>query len=102
MCRGVGLVNLMGRSSGFIAMQASMASGVVDICLIPEITFTMAKLTAHIEYILQRKGHCVICVAEGAGQVCAHTVSSSSCKRAVIITCGQLHLRFCRSLRLCQ
>jgi len=25
--RGVGLVKLMGRSSGFIAMQASMASG---------------------------------------------------------------------------
>jgi len=25
--RGVGLVKLMGRSSGFIAMQAAMASG---------------------------------------------------------------------------
>ena len=25
--RGIGLVKLMGRSSGFIAMQASMASG---------------------------------------------------------------------------
>lgn len=35
--RGVGLVKLMGRQSGFIAMQASMASGVVDICLIPEV-----------------------------------------------------------------
>ena len=62
-------MNLMGRSSGFIAMQASMASGVVDICLIPEITFTMTKLTKHIEVILERKGHCVVCVAEGAGQV---------------------------------
>lgn len=29
--RGIGLVKLMGRQSGFIAMQASMASGVVDI-----------------------------------------------------------------------
>ena len=28
---GIGLVKLMGRQSGFIAMQASMASGVVDI-----------------------------------------------------------------------
>lgn len=27
----------MGRNSGFIAMQASLASGQVDICLIPEV-----------------------------------------------------------------
>ena len=37
--RGVGLVKLMGRQSGFIAMNASMASGLVDICLIPEVCF---------------------------------------------------------------
>ena len=35
--KGIGLVKLMGRQSGFIAMQASMASGVVDVCLIPEV-----------------------------------------------------------------
>lgn len=29
--RGIGVVKLMGRQSGFIAMQASMASGVVDV-----------------------------------------------------------------------
>lgn len=34
---GIGVVKLMGRSSGFIAMQASLASGQVDICLIPEV-----------------------------------------------------------------
>ncbi|XP_071913852.1 ATP-dependent 6-phosphofructokinase 5, chloroplastic-like isoform X1 [Coffea arabica] len=34
--RGIGVVKLMGRSSGFIAMQASLASGQIDICLIPE------------------------------------------------------------------
>ena len=34
---GIGLVKLMGRSSGFIAMQSSLASGQVDICLIPEV-----------------------------------------------------------------
>ena len=50
-------------------MQASMASGVVDICLIPEITFSLSKLAEHVDSILQRKGNCVICVAEGAGQV---------------------------------
>lgn len=35
--RGIGIVKLMGRSSGFIAMQASLASGQIDICLIPEV-----------------------------------------------------------------
>ena len=34
--RGVGIVKLMGRQSGFIATYASIASGEVDICLIPE------------------------------------------------------------------
>jgi 6-phosphofructokinase 1 len=27
----------MGRSSGFIAMHASLSSGQVDVCLIPEV-----------------------------------------------------------------
>lgn len=35
---GVGIVKLMGRQSGFIAMHASLASGQVDVCLIPEVT----------------------------------------------------------------
>lgn len=50
-------------------MMASMASGVVDCCLIPENKFDLDKLNAHIEAVIGRKGHCVICVAEGAGQV---------------------------------
>lgn len=66
--RGVGLVRLMGRQSGYIAMQASMASGVVDICLIPEVPFTIPKLCAAVEAVLDRQGDCVVCVAEGAGQ----------------------------------
>ncbi|KAK9836290.1 hypothetical protein WJX81_002333 [Elliptochloris bilobata] len=65
---GVGLVRLMGRSSGFITMEASMASGVVDICLIPEIDFDVPALMAHARLLLQQKGHIVVCVAEGAGQ----------------------------------
>lgn len=36
---GVGIVKLMGRQSGFIAMHASLASGQVDVCLIPEVSF---------------------------------------------------------------
>ena len=49
-------------------MQASMASGVVDICLIPEVPFTIPRLCAAVEAVLDRQGHCVVCVAEGAGQ----------------------------------
>lgn len=49
-----------------------MASGVVDVCLIPEVSFDLYGEHGVLEYVhglLRRKGHCVICVAEGAGQV---------------------------------
>ncbi|MEW5303819.1 MAG: hypothetical protein WDW36_006474 [Sanguina aurantia] len=65
---GLGVVKLMGRQSGFIAMQASMASGVVDICLIPEISFNLEKVCEHVARCIEAKGHCVVCLAEGAGQ----------------------------------
>ncbi|KAG0623473.1 hypothetical protein M758_3G177000 [Ceratodon purpureus] len=68
---GVGIVKLMGRQSGFIAMHASLASGQVDVCLIPEVGFTLdgpEGLMQHIHYLLETKGRAVICVAEGAGQ----------------------------------
>ncbi len=41
----------------------------VDTCLIPEISFHMDKLCLHIAKRFDTKGHAVICVAEGAGQV---------------------------------
>jgi 6-phosphofructokinase 1 len=34
---GIGIVKLMGRSAGFIAVNATLASGDVDLCLIPEV-----------------------------------------------------------------
>lgn len=68
---GIGVVKLMGRSSGFIAMQASLASGVVDVCLIPEVKFDLqgeSGLLAYVQGLLDKRGHCVVCIAEGAGQ----------------------------------
>ncbi|KAH6760125.1 phosphofructokinase 5, partial [Perilla frutescens var. frutescens] len=68
---GIGIVKLMGRSSGFIAMQASLASGQIDICLIPEVPFNLHGphgVLNHLKYLLERKGSAVVCVAEGAGQ----------------------------------
>jgi len=38
---GVGLVKLMGRYSGFIAMQGSLANNSVDFCLVPELPFEL-------------------------------------------------------------
>ncbi|KAJ3702686.1 hypothetical protein LUZ61_006391 [Rhynchospora tenuis] len=68
---GVGLVKLMGRTSGFIAMHASLSSGQIDICLIPEVSFNLDGpngLLAHLEHLIETKGFAMICVAEGAGQ----------------------------------
>ncbi|KAM7511330.1 hypothetical protein LguiB_010205 [Lonicera macranthoides] len=68
---GIGLVKLMGRSSGFIAMHASLASGQVDVCLIPKVPFSLDGtygVLQHIEHLIQTKGSAVICLAEGAGQ----------------------------------
>ena len=113
--RGIGIVRLMGRQSGFIALQvrlatngaavggllagwwpcrwcgewrgdhhggifssclsqptqASLASGVVDVCLIPEVPFALdggRGLAAFLRKKLAERGHAVLCVAEGAGQ----------------------------------
>ena len=47
-------------------------AGVVDVCLIPEVKFDLdgpQGLMAYIEKLLTERDHCVICVAEGAGQV---------------------------------
>ncbi|KAG4154177.1 hypothetical protein ERO13_D03G042200v2 [Gossypium hirsutum] len=68
---GIGVVKLMGRSSGFIAMQSSLASGQVDICLIPEVPFNLHGphgVLRHLKYLIETKGSAVVCVAEGAGQ----------------------------------
>ncbi len=66
--RGIGLVKLMGRHSGFIAANATLATSDVNYCLIPEVKFSMDKLLASLGTRFQRKNHAVIVVGEGAGQ----------------------------------
>jgi len=69
--RGVGVVKLMGRQSGFISMYATLASGDVDICLIPEVDFDVHGengVIEHVKDLLDEQGHCVLVIAEGAGQ----------------------------------
>ncbi|CAN0907277.1 ATP-dependent 6-phosphofructokinase 3 [Linum grandiflorum] len=68
---GIGLVKLMGRDSGFIAMYATLASRDVDCCLIPESPFYLEGKGGVFEFIrkrLKENGHMVIVIAEGAGQ----------------------------------
>lgn len=46
-----------------------MASGVVDAVLIPEVPFKPQALCDYLGGVVKQKGHCVVCIAEGAGQV---------------------------------
>lgn len=68
---GIGLVRLMGRDSGFIAVHTVLAVHEANFVLIPEVPFDLkgtSGLLAAIERRLARRGHAVIVVAEGAGQ----------------------------------
>ncbi len=68
---GIGLVKLMGRESGFIAAQATLALKDVNFVLIPEAEFTLhgeGGLLPALEQRLAERHHVVVVVAEGAGQ----------------------------------
>jgi 6-phosphofructokinase 1 len=67
-CNGIGLVKLMGRDSGFIAAYSVLVDGQVNFCLVPEVPFTLEGFLAALRHRLERRGHAVIVVAEGAGQ----------------------------------
>ncbi len=65
---GIGLVKLMGRDSGFIAAFSALVNNHVNFCLVPEVPFTLERFLAALQQRLERRGHAVIVVAEGAGQ----------------------------------
>lgn len=68
---GLGIVKVMGRYAGFIAAHATLASGDVDLCLIPEVPLALegpASFLAHIAATIKGRGHAVVVVAEGAGE----------------------------------
>ncbi len=69
--RGIGLVKLMGRHSGFIAASAALASRNVNLVLIPELSFDLEGEFGLFNYMKQRfklDKFTVIVAAEGAGQ----------------------------------
>lgn len=66
---GVGIVKLMGRYCGYIAVASSLASRDVNICIVPEVHFQLEGTDGVYDSIIERakiKGHCVIVIAEGA------------------------------------
>ncbi|KAM7263622.1 hypothetical protein ACFE04_001305 [Oxalis oulophora] len=68
---GVGLVKLMGRNTGHIALHATLSSRDVDCVLIPETEFFLEGKGGLFEFLekrLKENGHFVLVVAEGAGQ----------------------------------
>ena len=68
---GIGIVKLMGRESGFIAAEATLALKEVNFVLIPEVKFTLegeGGLLPALYERLKERGHAVIVSAEGAGQ----------------------------------
>lgn len=68
---GLGIVKVMGRSSGFIAMHSTLGSRIVDLCLVPEVDFYFdgeGGIVDHLADRLLENGKAVVVVAEGAGQ----------------------------------
>jgi len=68
---GVGVVKLMGRHAGFVAVHAAMGSGDVDLCLVPEVPIVMEGEKGCLPFLKRRveeQGYAVVVVAEGAGE----------------------------------
>ena len=82
---GVGLVKLMGRNSGFIALHSSLSNRNVNLCLIPESQYELNGPNGVYAYITNRlikKKHAVIVVAEGAATACIDEKLENSGKDA--------------------
>lgn len=65
---GIGIVKLMGRSSGFIAAHATMSSSDVDLCLVPEVPIVLEGENGCLPHLMRRvkqQGYAVIVCAEG-------------------------------------
>ena len=66
MC--VGIVQQTGSDAGFVARHAARAATFVDACFIPKVKFDVCDVLNQVDATMARKNHCVIVIAEGAGQ----------------------------------
>ncbi len=72
---GIGLVKIMGRQSGHIATGAALAMSDVNYVLIPEVPFDLEGKNGLLKFLERRlllRNHCLILIAEGAGQELMH------------------------------
>ncbi|MCR4666822.1 MAG: ATP-dependent 6-phosphofructokinase [Desulfovibrio sp.] len=93
---GIGLVKLMGRESGFIAAQATLALKEVNFVLIPEAPFTLegeGGVLQALEQRLLKRGHAVIVTAEGAGQHLLERTSETDASGNVVLGDIAVYLR---------
>ncbi|KAL5753356.1 hypothetical protein ACOSP7_023533 [Xanthoceras sorbifolium] len=93
---GIGIVKLMGRNSGYIAMHASLASGQIDICLIPEVPFHLHGphgVLRHLKYLIETKGSAVVCVAEGAGQNLIEKTNATDASGNIVLGDVGVHIQ---------
>ncbi|OHD57488.1 MAG: diphosphate--fructose-6-phosphate 1-phosphotransferase [Spirochaetes bacterium GWF1_51_8] len=79
---GIGLVKLMGRYSGFIAASTTLAMNDVNFCLIPEVPLKLDAFFSALEDRILRRGHAVICAAEGVGQDLLDNTSNKAARDA--------------------
>jgi len=66
--RCIGMVKVMGRSAGFLAVHTTLSTECVDICLIPELPVDLNDVLTTLEKCIERDGYAIMVVAEGAGQ----------------------------------
>mmetsp|Transcript_7668 Transcript_7668/g.16695 ORF Transcript_7668/g.16695 Transcript_7668/m.16695 type:complete len:563 (+) Transcript_7668:67-1755(+) len=67
----LGVVKVMGRNSGFIAMHSTLGCGIADLCLVPEVDFYLDGPGGIVDHLFERiikNGKAVVVLAEGAGQ----------------------------------
>ena len=62
--RRVMVVETMGRDAGWIALEGGLAGG-ADAILIPERSWGLDALAAHLHQRMDAQGHALVCVAEG-------------------------------------
>ncbi|MDQ5985647.1 MAG: ATP-dependent 6-phosphofructokinase [Syntrophus sp. SKADARSKE-3] len=68
---GIGLVKIMGRQSGHIAVHAALAQNDANFVIIPEVPFDLEGEKGFLKILetrMRHRQHSVILIAEGAGQ----------------------------------
>ena len=72
------ILEVMGRDAGWIALSAAIAGG-AEICLIPEISYDINKITEVINNRFKNgKGHVIIVVSEGAKSIDGNVLAQVS------------------------